>query len=81
MDTKVIFDKVIKVVLTILGFMALLFQIVNFIFGTLVKSSADRQSEFSFYINDFIPHSFSIFICIWYIIFQVKSLLNKSKSV
>ncbi len=68
-----------KVILILLGIIALIFQLVNFFFGTLVKSSSSRQSELSFYLNDFIPHLFTIFICSWFIVHQIKSLYRKEQ--
>ena len=66
-----------KIMLIVLGIYALFFQLINFFLGTLVKSSLNRQSEWSFYINDFIPHLLTLIICLWFIIYQTKLLLRK----
>jgi hypothetical protein len=70
--------KIIKIVfhliLIILGLNAIVFQSVNFIFGTANKSISSTPNN---YFEDVIPHLFTIVICIWFIVCQIKSLITK----
>ena len=65
----------IRIISVILGISALFFQFINFILGTMVKSSLDVQSEWSYYLTEFIPHLSTIIIIIWFLIFQIKMMV------
>ncbi len=67
----------LRMVLIVLGLSALGFQLVNFIFGTLVKRSLDRQSELEYYIGQIVPHLATIMICIWFVVHLIKLINNK----
>ena len=69
----------LRIVLILLGLGSFGFQLVNLVFGTMVKSSSDRMNEWSYYLFEFIPHLFTILICIWFVIYQMKLLSNKEK--
>jgi len=69
--------KILRIILILLGLSSLGFQLVNLIFGTMVKSSSNKQSEFSYYMSEVIPHLFTIIICIWFIMYQIK-LIRKN---
>lgn len=68
--------KVIRIIfhliLIILGLNAIVFQFVNFIFGTANKSISATPNN---YFEDVIPHLFTIVICLWFIVYQIKSLI------
>lgn len=61
-----------RVIMILLGLSALVFQLVNLVFGTLSKSSLNKSSELQYYMEEFIPHMFTIIICIWFIIYQIN---------
>ncbi len=65
-----------RIIAILLGICSTGFQIENFVFGTMVKSSLNKQSEWSYYTNEFIPHLFTIVICVWFIIYQIKSIMK-----
>jgi len=67
----------LRILLILLGLSSLWFQLVNLFFGTMVKSSLNKQSELTYYMSEFIPHIFTIIICIWFIVHQIK-LIRKT---
>ena len=71
---KKIVKIIIHLILIILGLNAVVFQFFNFIFGTANKSI---YSEPKNCFEDVIPHLFTIIICIWFIVYQIKLLTNK----
>lgn len=62
----------IRVIFIILGISAFFFQFINFILGTMVKSSIDAQSDWFYYITEFIPHLSTIAILLWFLISQIR---------
>lgn len=78
MVTKII--KVLyRVIVILLSLSSIGFQLTNLVFGTMVKSSLNKQSELSYYTTELIPHLFTIVICFWFIIYQIKRLISDSK--
>ena len=70
METKTLF----RILLIILGFYALGFQFVNFIFGTTVCKCSNDYILFFCYKIESIFHLFSILIYIWFIVFGIGAL-------
>jgi hypothetical protein len=68
-----------RFILILLGLCSTGFQLENLVFGTMVKSSLNKQSEWSYYAYEFIPHLFTIVICFWFIMHQIKLLMRENK--
>lgn len=66
-----------RIISVILGISALFFQFINLLLGTMVKSSLDVQSEWFYYLTEFIPHLSTIIIIIWFLIFQIKMMIKR----
>ena len=62
-----------KVILIILGVSSLIFQLFYFIFSTLNRSSNDVRSRI---LSDSIPHFFTLIICVWFIIYQIRAVIQ-----
>ncbi len=71
------YETLFRVIIILLGLCALVFQLVNFVFGTLVKSSLSRHHYLDYYMGEFIPHMFTIIICIWFIIYQINLIRKR----
>ena len=69
---KVIF----KLLLIILGFFSLGFQLVYFVFSSLNRRSNDVRSRF---FTDTIPHFFTLIICGWFIVYQIRTLVSQKE--
>lgn len=68
----------VRILLIILGFYALGFQLVNFVFGTMAsKYPSDYMLIFCNRVES-ILHLFSILICIWFIVHQVMIIQKKN---
>lgn len=65
----------IRIISVMLGISALFFQFINFILGTMVKSSLDVQCEWFYYLTEFIPHLFTLIIIVWFLIFQIRMMI------
>lgn len=63
-----------RLILIILGVFALGFQTFYFIFSSLNRTSNDVRSRI---FTDTVPHFFTLIICVWFIVFQIKALINK----
>ncbi len=63
---------IFKIVLVILGFGALGFQLYHFVFSTMVKIKAFGLENC--FMGELVPHVMSIVICIWFIVYKWKSL-------
>ncbi len=65
-----------KLILIALGFFSLGFQVFYFIFSSLNRTSNDVRSRL---LTDTVPHFFTLIICGWFIIYQIRTLRpNKS---
>jgi hypothetical protein len=67
----------LRILLILMGLNTLGFQVFALVFGTMIKSSIPSNqgfNEWNYYIWEFIPHIFTIFICIWFIVFQIRSI-------
>ena len=69
---KIIF----RVVAVLLSLGALFFQLINFVFGTMVKNVSDMQDDYWYYGTELIPHLFTIIIIIWFVVFQIRKIIN-----
>ena len=74
METKTLF----RILLIILGFYALGFQFVNFIFGTTVCKCSNDYILFFCYKIESIFHLFSILIYIWFIVYQIIMIQKRN---
>ena len=74
METKTLF----RILLIILGFYALGFQCVNFIFGTTVCKCSNDYILFFCYKIESIFHLFSILIYIWFIVYQIIMIQKRN---
>ena len=54
----------------------LFFQLINFVFGTMVKNVSDMQDDYWYYGTELIPHLFTIIIIIWFVVFQIRKIIN-----
>jgi hypothetical protein len=75
MKNKII-TIVIRLILIVLGISSLVFQTFHFVFSSLSRNSNDVRSRL---FSDTIPHFFTLVICIWFIISQIKSLNSDHK--
>lgn len=48
----------------------------NFVFGTMVKNVSDMQDDYWYYGTELIPHLFTIIIIIWFVVFQIRKIIN-----
>lgn len=67
----------LRVIFILIGFLSFIFQIFNFMFGTLVRKAMHNQSDMDFYINEVVPHVFTVFICVWFVFYQRNLLLHQ----
>jgi len=70
----------LRILLILLALNSLGFQLFNFVLGTMVRSSLDKKSDSIYYVSEFIPHLFTIIICVWFIVHQIK-LIGYPESV
>jgi hypothetical protein len=63
---------IFKLLLIILGFSSLGFQLVYFVFSSLNRRSNDVRSRV---FTDTIPHFFTLIICGWFIVYQIRTLV------
>ena len=71
MDNNIL-KIIFRVVAVLLSLGALFFQLINFVFGTMVKNVSDMQD----YGTELIPHLFTIIIIIWFVVFQIRKIIN-----
>jgi hypothetical protein len=67
----------LRILLILMGLNTLGFQLFALVFGTMVKSSIPSNqsfNEWSYYMWELIPHVFTIFICVGFIVFQIRSI-------
>lgn len=75
MDNKIL-KNIVRVIAVILSLGAFFFQLVNLVLGTMVKNGSDLQNDYWYYGAELIPHLFTIFIIIWFVVFQIKKIIN-----
>lgn len=75
MDNNIL-KIIFRVVAVLLSLGALFFQLINFVFGTMVKNVSDMQDDYWYYGTELIPHLFTIFIIIWFVVFQIRKIIN-----
>ena len=63
MDNNIL-KIIFRVVAVLLSLGALFFQLINFVFGTMVKNVSDMQDDYWYYGTELIPHLFTIIIII-----------------
>ena len=51
-------------------------ELINFVFGTMVKNVSDMQDDYWYYGTELIPHLFTIIIIIWFVVFQIRKIIN-----
>ena len=61
MDNNIL-KIIFRVVAVLLSLGALFFQLINFVFGTMVKNVSDMQDDYWYYGTELIPHLFTIII-------------------
>lgn len=66
-----------RIIGIILAINSIFFQVPKLIFGTMVKSEEDIVCEGWYYIAELIPHIFTIVILFWFIIYQIKRMINR----
>ena len=66
MDNNIL-KIIFRVVAVLLSLGALFFQLINFVFGTMVKNVSDMQDDYWYYGTELIPHLFTIIIIIWFV--------------
>ena len=71
MDNNIL-KIIFRVVAVLLSLGALFFQLINFVFGTMVKNVSDMQDDYWYYGTELIPHLFTIIIIIWFVVFQIR---------
>ena len=59
MDNNIL-KIIFRVVAVLLSLGALFFQLINFVFGTMVKNVSDMQDDYWYYGTELIPHLFTI---------------------
>lgn len=69
------FKFAMRFIFVVLGVSALLFQLIEFILGTMVKSSMGAQSGWFYYLTEFVPHLSTIIILVWFLIYQIKRMI------
>ena len=69
MDNNIL-KIIFRVVAVLLSLGALFFQLINFVFGTMVKN------DYWYYGTELIPHLFTIIIIIWFVVFQIRKIIN-----
>ena len=57
MDNNIL-KIIFRVVAVLLSLGALFFQLINFVFGTMVKNVSDMQDDYWYYGTELIPHLF-----------------------
>jgi len=62
---------VFKLILILLVFFSLGFQLFYFVFSSLNRTSNDVRSRV---FTDTFPHFFTLIICGWFIVHQIKTL-------
>lgn len=78
MDNNIL-KIIFRVVAVLLSLGALFFQLINFVFGTMVKNVSDMQDDYWYYGTELIPHLFTIIIIIiiiWFVVFQIRKIIN-----
>ena len=65
---------ILKLILILLGFFSLGFQLFYFVFSSLNRTSNDIRSRV---FTDTFPHFFTLIICGWFIIYQIKTMISK----
>ena len=73
--TNKLWKIIFRVVAVLLSLGALFFQLINFVFGTMVKNVSDMQDDYWYYGTELIPHLFTIII-IWFVVFQIRKIIN-----
>ena len=58
MDNNIL-KIIFRVVAVLLSLGALFFQLINFVFGTMVKNVSDMQDDYWYYGTELIPHLFT----------------------
>lgn len=76
MDNKIL-KNILRIIVVILSLIAFFFQLVNLFLGTMVKNGSEMLNDYWYYGTELIPHVFTIIIIIWFIIFQVREIINK----
>lgn len=71
MDNNIL-KIIFRVVAVLLSLGALFFQLINFVFGTMVKNVSDMQDDYWYYGTELIPHLFTD-----YYYYLVCSIPNK----
>ena len=74
MDNNIL-KIIFRVVAVLLSLGALFFQLINFVFGTMVKNVSDMQDDYWYYGTELIPNLFTIII-IWFVVFQIRKIIN-----
>ena len=57
MDNNIL-KIIFRVVALLLSLGALFFQLINFVFGTMVKNVSDMQDDYGYHGTELIPHLF-----------------------
>jgi hypothetical protein len=65
-----------KLLLIILGFFSLGFQLFYFAFSSMNRTSNDGRSRI---LTDTVPHFFTLIICGWFIVYQIRTLMPQKK--
>lgn len=76
MDNKVL-KIIFRIVAVLLSLGAIFFQLTNLVFGTMVKNVSDVQNNYWYYGTELIPHLFTIFVVIWFALFQIKKIIDR----
>ncbi|KAA6302579.1 MAG: hypothetical protein EZS26_001086 [Candidatus Ordinivivax streblomastigis] len=73
METNVIkvFKIVMRILLVLMGLYSSIFQLISFVFSIGNRSIHDGHYP----IGNTIPHAFSIIICIWFVVRQIKKMI------
>lgn len=67
---------ILRVIAVILSLGAFFFQLANLFFGTMAKNGSDLQNDYWYYGEELIPHLFTIFIIVWFAVFQIRKIIN-----
>ena len=67
MDNNIL-KIIFRVVAVLLSLGALFFQLINFVFGTMVKNVSDMKDDYLYYCTELINNLFNIIIIIFFII-------------
>ena len=76
MDNNIL-KIIFRVVAVLLSLGALFFQLINFVFGTMVKNVSDMKDDYLYYCTELINNLFNIIIIIFFFNSVLKFILSK----